>query len=86
MGDAETAERAMSGLGKNRDYNLFFDNCHQFTSGCITGDFDNSNNFTMFLKSTAKELLGSDKWLLWKGYDKTDIIGIRSIGDGIILK
>lgn len=86
VGNAETAERAISMAGENRDYHLLLDNCHQFTSGCITGDFDNSENFTMLLKSTSKELFGAEKWLLWKGYDKTDIIGIRSIGDGIILR
>jgi hypothetical protein len=86
VGDAETAERALSMVGKSREYNLFFDNCHQFTSGCITGDFDNSDNFTWMLKMTVEKYMGAEKWLLWKGYDK-DISNISdSLRDMLIIR
>ncbi|MCQ2380454.1 MAG: lecithin retinol acyltransferase family protein [Victivallaceae bacterium] len=38
--DRAIAERAKSAVGGRRDYNVVLDNCHQFTWGCISGDFD----------------------------------------------
>lgn len=76
VGDTETAERALSMVGKSRDYNLIFDNCHQFTSGCITDDFENADNFTWMLKMTVKDYLGAEKWLLWDEYDE--------VSDGVL--
>ena len=35
------AERAKSKVGDRRNYNVVFDNCHQFTCGCISGNFEN---------------------------------------------
>ena len=52
-------------VGKSRDYNFIMDNCHQFTSGCLTGDFENADNFLWMLKDTAGEVLGADNWRLW---------------------
>lgn len=85
VGDDETAERALSMVGKRRDYNLVFDNCHQFTSGCITDDFENADNFTWMLKMTAKDYLGAEKWLLWKGYDKSSNI-ISDLFEDMIIR
>lgn len=52
-------------VGKKRNYNLLLDNCHQFASGCITGDFENNDNFLFMLKHTAKEHLNLDTWRVW---------------------
>ncbi|MGI6198616.1 MAG: hypothetical protein ACOYIS_05785 [Candidatus Cloacimonadaceae bacterium] len=76
VGSSSVAIRALSKIGKTRNYNLLFDNCHQFTSGCITGDFESSDNFTMMLKMTAKDYLGAEKWLLWDEYD--------DVNDGVL--
>ncbi|MCM3116307.1 hypothetical protein M3610_13460 [Neobacillus sp. MER 74] len=44
LADETFADRAWRELlypSKNRRYNLLTENCHMFTAGCITGDFDN---------------------------------------------
>lgn len=56
------ADRAVKKTGTNRNYNLALDNCHQFTAGCITGDFENPvNAFTMLhieISSTLNDFDG----------------------------
>ena len=59
------AENAINMLGSWRSYNFLIDNCHQFTSGCITGDFERQENFLWMLKDTAKKKLGCDTWRAW---------------------
>jgi hypothetical protein len=65
VGSERVAERARSMLGSTRDYNFILDNCHQFSTGCLTGDFENPSNFLWMLKHAAKEHLGADTWRLW---------------------
>ena len=62
----EIANRAKNMVGKGRDYHWILDNCHQFTSGCITGDFENSDNALWMLKDTAKNKLGVEQWKIWE--------------------
>lgn len=57
--DESNAKRAECMVGNYRDYNLLIDNCHQFTSGCITGNFENSDNFTLFLKQRISEYMNN---------------------------
>ncbi len=66
VGSDSIARRAANMLGRSRKYNLVLDNCHQFTSGCLTGNFDNADNFLWMLKHTAEKVLGSDEWRAWK--------------------
>lgn len=49
----------------SRDYNWLLDNCHQFTSACITGDIDNSHSFLWMLKDQCVSQLGVDCWRVW---------------------
>ena len=65
VGSKKLAKRAKSMIGESREYNLILDNCHQFTAGCISGDFDNSCNFMWMLKDEAKESIGADAWRVW---------------------
>lgn len=65
VGGTAVAKRAREMMGKSRDYNFIMDNCHQFTSGCLTGNFENGDNFLSFLKTTASEVIGVDNWRLW---------------------
>lgn len=37
IGDPKVAQRALSLVGKHRNYNLLSDNCHKFTYYCLTG-------------------------------------------------
>ncbi|MBT2762407.1 lecithin retinol acyltransferase family protein [Paenibacillus sp. ISL-20] len=59
--------RAYEMVGQSRSYNLVMDNCHQFCAGCLTGDFDNPNNFLWMLKDSVKSEHGEE--ILWKKWD-----------------
>ena len=65
VGDTDTAERAIAMAGNNRNYNVIIDNCHQFTSGCITGNFENSDNFWWMLKHTTEQHYAASSWRVW---------------------
>ena len=66
VGLEKTAERAEEAVGSFRDYNVVWENCHQFVSGCITGDVDNGDNLMGFLKDTCRKEFGVEKWCLLK--------------------
>lgn len=66
LGSKIVAKRAREMIGKRRNYNLLFDNCHQFTAGCLTGNFENSDNFFIFLRTTAEQELGTNEWRVWE--------------------
>lgn len=65
VGSERVANHALSMVGKKRNYNLVMNNCHQFTTGCLTGNFENSSKHLTFLKMQAKDTLGADTWHLW---------------------
>ncbi|MDO4591910.1 MAG: lecithin retinol acyltransferase family protein, partial [Comamonadaceae bacterium] len=65
VGSKVVAERAKKMIGKKREYNLLLYNCHQFSSGCLTGRFDNPDNFLTFLKTTAGKTLNANEWRVW---------------------
>lgn len=65
VGKIEVAERAKESIGRTREYSLIFDNCHQFTSGCLSGNFDNSCNFFAFLNDEVRNTVGGDEWRVW---------------------
>jgi hypothetical protein len=69
VGANNVAKRAVGMIGEARAYNVVLDNCHQFSSGCITGNFDNSDNFLWMLKKTSRERIGSDTWRVWETSD-----------------
>lgn len=66
VGNRVVCHRALSMVGQTRDYNVFFDNCHQFTSGCLTGDFENGDIFLSLLKEQSKKALRADEWRVWE--------------------
>ena len=65
VGSERAANHALSMVGKKRNYNLVMNNCHQFTTGSLTGNFENSSKHLTFLKMQAKDTLGADTWHLW---------------------
>jgi hypothetical protein len=64
-GERYIADRATKMLGKTRKYNVIIDNCHQFTAGCINGDFENSCSFMWMLKEEVKRHLSTNTWKHW---------------------
>jgi hypothetical protein len=69
LGGIEIASRAEEMLGTNRQYNIIMDNCHQFTTGCITGNFENSNNFFTFVEDVVKRQMNKGKKIEWRVWD-----------------
>ncbi|MEL4241585.1 lecithin retinol acyltransferase family protein [Shewanella xiamenensis] len=69
VGSNKIAERAIDKVGSCRDYNVILDNCHQFTSGCISGNFENSESFLWMLKHTAKSEINANTWRVWHRVD-----------------
>ncbi|MCM3624333.1 hypothetical protein M4D70_19080 [Brevibacillus borstelensis] len=71
IGLSYAGDRAVNMLGGKRDYNLILDNCHQFASGCITGNFENADNFLWMLKDTfAKTFRNSVVWKKWEWHKR----------------
>lgn len=54
------SQRAEKMLNLNRNYHVIFDNCHQFTSGCITNNFENADNAFWMLKLTIEKRLSCE--------------------------
>ena len=69
VGGSAVAERAERMIGKCRNYKVILDNCHQFTSGCMSGNFENSDIFLWELKHTAKSKISANTWRVWKTVD-----------------
>ena len=66
VGSSSVAERALTQVGKRVDYHLLLNNCHKFTSGCLTGIFNNPNNLLRMLKLSASINLGATDWDVWQ--------------------
>lgn len=69
VGKKSAAKRAEKMVGSSRDYSMPFDNCHQFTSGCLTGDFENTDNGLLVLKRTARKKINANDWRVWETVD-----------------
>ncbi len=66
VGNRRVSERAVTQMGTQRDYNFILENCHQFTSGCLTGDFRSSDTLFLFVKQNANRQLNATSWRKWK--------------------
>jgi len=59
------ATNAKTWGGRLIDYKLFSNNCHKFTSGCVTGKRNNQDTFFSELESTLKNNYGMTEWRIW---------------------
>lgn len=62
VGSPQAAQRARECLGAKRNYHVLLDNCHQFISGCLSGDFENADNLLTLLKNSTERQLQSNEW------------------------
>ena len=62
IGRKEFAERAERRLGQARQYNLLVDNCHSFTSECVTGGSDILDGSFLCLETRLRFQHGHDQW------------------------
>ncbi|GJD22587.1 hypothetical protein RIVM261_075430 [Rivularia sp. IAM M-261] len=65
IGSDVVAQRAKEVVGQKKNYHLLKNNCHMFTSGCITGNFNNSDNLFIDLKNTIRRNYGEFNWRAW---------------------
>lgn len=70
VGNRKVAIRARKMVGERRNYDVLRNNCHQFTSGCLTGNFENADNRFTSLESTVAEVLDADNWRIWARDDE----------------
>lgn len=61
------AKRAESMVGRKRSYGFIVENCHQFTTGCMTNEFNNTNNFLWMLKDETRKRIQANTWRQWYG-------------------
>lgn len=61
IGSKEVAKRALEMIGKKQKYNLLFDNCHCFTTYCLTGTKYPIGSFTM-VEEILRSKFGFVKW------------------------
>ena len=71
IGSSTVANRARSMVGSSRDYNLVLDNCHQFSCGCISGNFENANNYFWLVESEIAQVLNGGKDITWRVWEMT---------------
>lgn len=62
VGNHNTALRAMKMIGTRMDYDIVSNNCHKFTSGCITGNFENYDILWRMLKYTTETKYPANCW------------------------
>ena len=65
VGSREAAERAREKIGSRRNYSFATDNCHHFSYGCLTGDFESQVVMLRQLKAECRETLGAESWCVW---------------------
>ena len=61
----KAVERARLKVGKKVNYSVYSNNCHMFTSGCLTGSFANKDNFFSSLEETVEKELDMNEWRVW---------------------
>ena len=64
-GNEHIARRAENMVGSRRQYNVLMDNCHQFSAGCLSGNFDNHDNYMWRLRLAAHKYLQANQFLAW---------------------
>ena len=65
VGSSEAAERAREKIGSRRNYNVAPDNCHHFSYGCLSGNFESRVVMLRQLKAECSVTLDADRWCPW---------------------
>jgi hypothetical protein len=69
LGGEFIAKRAIDMIDSTRNYHLLTDNCHQFTTGCITGNFENSANYFALVESSIKNNMNNGNSIEWRVWE-----------------
>lgn len=69
LGKAAVAQRAQAKVGRHQTYSVWTDNCHGFTLGCITGDFDQHHNYRLReIENAISVYYGTEDWE-WRAWN-----------------
>lgn len=66
VGSKSAAAYARSMVGRKSNYSLLENNCHKFTSSCISGHSTDAVSFFYLLKYQAENKLDCNQWRVWK--------------------
>lgn len=73
LGTRQIAGRAKASVGGGgEEYDLLFDNCHKFTSRCITGNHNNADTLFTLLEGTISRKMNRGKRITWKVWNYED--------------
>lgn len=70
IGSKIVANRASAYIGKSRDYHLLYDNCHQFTGGCVTGNFSDGKTIFWMLEDSISKHLNNGRSITWRVWNR----------------
>lgn len=65
VGSEEVADRARAMIGMKKEYSVATENCHMFTTECLTGVSSVSDNTFISLKKTTRDILNNNTWRVW---------------------
>ncbi|MEA4862516.1 MAG: hypothetical protein VB042_04345 [Victivallaceae bacterium] len=66
LGSRKVAKRALRMLGRSTHYHPALNNCHEFVSGFLTGEFDNCDNMLWMLEQTIADRLNHGDDICWR--------------------
>lgn len=77
VGSPEAAERAREKIGSRRNYNFATDNCHHFSYGCLSGDFESGVVMLRQLKAECRKALGAESWCVWDYGNARELLALK---------
>ena len=64
----DIAVRAIKKINEKWDYDLLFENCHEFTAGAITNVFENEYNYFTGINELIRENLNNNTPFKWRHF------------------
>jgi len=77
VGSRKAAERAREKIGSRRNYNFATDNCHHFSYGCLSGDFESGVVMLRQLKAECRKALGAESWCVWDYGNARELLALK---------
>lgn len=71
-------KRSLEWVGVQKDYNILFDNCHQFTTGCIINEFRNISKTMWLLQVNLSKYIG-------KRVERREVV-LERIGEKLVTR
>ncbi|MDE0238993.1 MAG: hypothetical protein OXQ84_02180 [bacterium] len=72
VGGIEVVRRALNLMDRSPEHASGLKNCHEFTVGCLTGNFHDADGSMSVVEAAAARALGADTWRIW-GLETDDL-------------